>query len=312
MASSPNRSITMPTRPIRWRVLSLVGLAMLTSACRSLDRAEPPKLIYTAAEFQAALLERVPDLRPELAAAPFIVTPADVEKAEARIYEAPLGPDRVRALVAALSMPKPTGFGLQYHWLASGTAMRTLTSGQGNCVSFASVLVGLGRGLGWPIYYAEARARRPETHVYEQITFVADHMVVVVAAKSFQMVIDFTGQIDDQYVLRPIDDLTAYAHLVNNIAGQHIARTGGSASQKDWERALEGFELATRIQPNLGRAWNNRGIALTRLERFDEAQLAYEQALTLDVGFDSAQRNLEIMQTRAEGKPTVAEKPVTR
>jgi tetratricopeptide (TPR) repeat protein len=287
-------------------------LLAVSIGCASTGGRDPDQLIYTPEDFRAELLERVPDLNSDLAVAPYLVRQDDIDLAEERILEVPLGPGRVRALVAALSMDPPKGFGLKYSWLASSSATRTLESRQGNCVALASVLVGLGRGLGWPIYYAEASARKLDTHEYKEITFVSDHMVVVVAAKSFQMVIDFTGQIDDQYTLRPIDDITAYAHLINNIAGQHIARIEGTAKDEDWQIALKGFELATQIQPNLGRAWNNRGIALTRLERFEEAQVAYEHAVALDNSYGSARRNLEIMRTRAEGQTTVAEETITR
>jgi tetratricopeptide (TPR) repeat protein len=310
--SEQERSSPRPRRAYA----SVLFFSILVSAtmlgCVSSGGRDRNQLIYSPEDFQSKLLERVPDLKDDLAVAPYIVPQSDVDLAEERILEVPLGPGRVRALVAALSMDRPKGFGLKYHWLASSSASRTLESQQGNCVAFASVLVGLGRGLGWPIYYAEASAAKLNTHEYKEITFVSDHMVVVVAAESFKMVIDFTGQIDDQYTLRPIDDLTAYAHLINNIAGQHIARIEGKATDEDWLIALKGFELATQIQPELGRAWNNRGIALTRLERFDEAKVAYEQALALDNSYGSAQRNLEIMRTRAEGQTTVAEETISR
>jgi tetratricopeptide (TPR) repeat protein len=296
-------------------LLSLILLSTMMATilgCASTGRRDPNQLIYSPEDFQAELLARVPQLTSDLNVAPYVVEQNDVDLAEQRILEVPHGPGRVRALVAALSADPPTGFGLKYHWLASSTASRTLESRQGNCVALASVLVGLGRGLGWPIYYAEASTSKLDTHEYKEITFVSDHMVVVVAAKSFQIVVDFTGQIDDQYTLRPIDDITAYAHLINNIAGQHIARIEGTARDEDWQIALKGFELATQIQPDLGRAWNNRGIALTRLERFDEAKVAYEHALALDNSYGSARRNLEIMRTRAEGQTTVAEEPIPR
>jgi tetratricopeptide (TPR) repeat protein len=295
--------------------LCVIALALALApgiGCRGTQGPGSPQLIYTPEAFSAALLERVPGIDHKLTIPPFLVEPEYVERANDRILEVPIGPDRVRALVDALSASPPKRFGLEYNWLASTNAHRTLESRMGNCVALASVLVGLGRGLGWPIYYAEARARRLETHEYEEITFVADHMVVIVAARTFQLVIDFTGELSEDYTLKPIDDLTAYAHLINNVAGQRIALAEGRASVEDWQLALKGFELASQIQPDLGRAWNNRGVALTRLERFDEAKLAYERALVLDTSFDSAQRNLEIMQTRSAGKTTVAEKSIPR
>ena len=288
--------------------MCLVALVVSVSAgCASLERVESMQLIYSPGDFRAALRARIKETQAGAASAPFIVQADDVAKAKARILEAAPGPASVRALVKSLSTDPPVGFGLEYDWLASSTARQTLASRRGNCVALASVLVGLGRGLGWTVYYAEARARQPETHEDDEVTFVTDHMVVVVADKTSQIVIDFTGQVDDHYEVRPIDDLTAYAHLVNNIAGQHIARVEGIATDEDWRIALAGFERAAQIQPKLARAWNNLGIALTRLGRFDEAQSAYEQALGLDSYFGSTRRNLDILQTRATGKTKVAE-----
>jgi tetratricopeptide (TPR) repeat protein len=271
-----------------------------------------PRLGYEPEAFREALLERVPELPDGLAQAPFEVPPETVEFARKRVYEAPLGPKRVQALVDSLMKPAPEGLGLVYDWKTTATAARTLELGRGNCVSLASVLVGLGRGLGWPIYYAQARPDELTTRELESFTVLVDHMVVVVLAKTVRMVVDFTGLVDGEYRIRVIDDLTAYAQLINNIAGQRIIESESGLSREDWETALEGFRLATAIDPTLGRAWNNQGLALTRLKRFDEARLAYGRALAIDDAYGSvfgaAGRNLAIMETRALGEPSVIDR----
>jgi Flp pilus assembly protein TadD len=78
-----------------------------------------------------------------------------------------------------------------------------------------------------------------------------------------------------------------------------------ASSEADWQAAREGFELATRIDPSLGRAWNNLGIVYRRLGRVEEARDAYHRALSLEAGFGSAQRNLSLMETRSEGRPSL-------
>jgi tetratricopeptide (TPR) repeat protein len=189
----------------------------------------------------------------------------------------------------------------------SSIAERTLELGRGDCVALATVMVGLGRGLGWPIYFAEARTKEPETHEFAELTVLSDHMVVIIVAKTVQMVVDFLGLVDDEYDIHPIDDLTAYAHLINNVAGHRVISGEEGATQEAWLVALDGFKLATRIQPELGRAWNNLGIAYTRLGRFDEARVAYHQAVELDTAFGSPKHNLTIMETRASGAPTLTQ-----
>ena len=283
--------------------MALLLAAILGCAAGSgSDRPERVSLDYTPEAFAREIRSRVPDIPPALARAPFEVPAELVERAEKRVMRAPPGPPRVEALVTFLSDPPPDGLGLSYDWAATGSALQTLELGRGNCVALASVLVGLGRGLGWPIYYAEARTRRPEEQVFEEVTALSDHMVVIVVPRTFQLFVDFTGLLDQVEGIRPIDDLTAYAHIVNTRSAQSLLHADRPATAAEWSAAANGFRLATRIRPELGRAWNNLGIALSRLERFEEARAAYEQAVRLDTAFGSAERNLRVMETRLLGE----------
>ena len=273
------------------------------------DSRPKPVLAYEADEFRHALELRVPGIPAALAQPPHEIDEQTIERARRHVMKAPRGPDRVQALVDFLSMPKPQGLGLGYDWSASGTAATTIERGRGNCVALASVLVGLGRGLGWPIYYAEARTRKPETQEFEEVVALSDHMAVLVVAKTVQMIIDFTGLVEDVYEIRLIDDLTAWAHILNNLTAQSLMNADRASDEATWQRAASGFDLVTQIDPTLGRAWNNLGIALTRLKRFDEARHAYRRAVELDTAFGSAERNLTIMETRALGDAAILETP---
>lgn len=283
-------------------------LLLLAASLGLTDCATPSKtrrrLAYTPEEFRTALLERAPALPASLTDAPFAVERAVVERARDVIERAPLGPPRVEALVRFLNEPEPGGLGIVYDWSVTANAERTLALRRGNCLALASLLVGLGRGLGWPIYYAEAVPRVPDTKRFEDVTALSDHMIVLIVAKTVQMYVDFTGTIrGGEYDVRPIDDLRAYAHLINNLAGRRVMSRDEPASDADWHAAQEGFELATRIDPSLGRAWNNLGIVYRRLGRIDDAREAYHRALALDAGFGSAEHNLFLMETRAQGGP---------
>ena len=267
----------------------------------------PPRrhLNYEPEEFRAALHARVPELGEALTRPPFEIDAVIVERARKAIETAPLGPPRVQALIDFLMKPEPKGLGLAYDWSVSTTATRTLELRRGNCFAMASVMVGLGRGLGWPIYYAEARPPEPETQQFEEVKAISDHMVVMIVSKTVKQIVDFTGLLKHDYDIKPISDLTAYAHLINNMAGQRVMNEGRASSEADWQAAREGFELATRIEPSLGRAWNNLGIVYRRLGRVEEARDAYHRALSLEAGFGSAQRNLSLMETRSEGGPSL-------
>lgn len=288
------------------RIVRVAGLFILLALGCASGSKPRRHLNYSPEAFRAVVSERAPELSDVLTRPPFEIDRATIERARMVIEREPLGPPRVEALVRFLSEPEPKGLGIVYDWSVSATAARTLELRRGNCFALASVLVGLGRGLGWPIYYAEARPREPETQQFEEVKALSDHMVVLIVAKTVKMFVDFTGLLKGgHYDIRPIDDLTAYAHLVNNIAGQRVMSEDRAASDGDWQAAREGFELATRIEPGLGRAWNNLGIVYRRLGRIDEAREAYQRAVALDAGFGSAQRNLSLMETRAQGGASV-------
>jgi tetratricopeptide (TPR) repeat protein len=289
------------------QALLLVSILFVSTHCASFSGREKPIFAYTPEAFRREILLRVPDLTERLARAPFEIDRATIERARKQVMAAPQGPARVEALVAFLSDPKPDGLGLVYSWNASGSAAATIELGRGNCVALASVLVGLGRGLRWPIFYAQAGTKWPETRQFEQVQALSDHMVVIITAKTLKMVVDFTGLIEQTNTIKLIDDLTAYAQLINNIAGQRVMNPDKQTGEADWQAAHTGFLLATHIQPNLGRAWNNLGITLHHLGRIDEARVAYERAVELDTAFGSAERNLSMMETRAHGETKLLE-----
>ena len=298
------------SRPAARCAPALVPLLVMAASLAGCARnaLERPRYAYSPEAFSAALEARVPGISPALAEAPFVVDEQTVNRARDVMARLPRGPERMQALVDFLNAPEPEGLGLRYDWQATGDAETTLARRRGNCVSLASVLVGLGRGLGWPVYYAEVRARTPETKEFEGVRALSDHMAVLITPRSAQMLVDFTGLIDRIESVQIIDDLTAYAHILNNLSAEHVLRVDSSPEPAAWTRALAGFGLATQVQPELGRAWDNMGRAVTRRGRVEEPRAAYGRAVELDTAFGSPERNLTVMETRATGKTAILEK----
>ena len=280
-------------------IVVLCGVAG-QSGCAAKTAWTDPGLSYEPKEFRSVLRQRAPNLCRDMHRAPFEISKQTRMLARDKLSAAAPGSDPVWELIALLSEPKPQGLELVYDWSVSANAKQTLQLGRGDCVALATVLVGLGRSLGWPIYFAEARTENPIIHEFEELTVLSGHMVVIVLSQEGRVVVDFLGLVDnDAYDIRPIDDLTAYAHLINNVAGHKVINGEGGGSLESWQAAQAGFKLATQIQPNLGRAWNNLGISYTRLDQLDAARSAYERAIELDTIFGSPARNLTIMETRA-------------
>ena len=210
--------------------VALLGVAGM-GGCASKTPWEDPGLSYGAEEFSSVLRKRVPNLSTDLHRAPFEISKQTSQLASKKLADAPLGSNPVWELISLLSEPEPEGLGLEYDWSVSANAKQTLELGRGDCVALATVLVGLGRSLGWPIYFAEARTENPIAHEFEELTVLSGHMVVIVLSQEGRLVIDFLGLVDDDaYDIRPIDDLTAYAHLINNVAGHKVINRDSKGS----------------------------------------------------------------------------------
>jgi tetratricopeptide (TPR) repeat protein len=268
---------------------------------------ERPKVALTAEEFRHELVKRAPELAGSPVSAPFEIDRGAIYLARKAMRRAEYGLPRIEAVVDMLHRDPPEGLGLRYAAAeTTQNASETLKLRRGNCMALASVLVGLGRALGWPVYYAEASVRDEEIHREGDLVVRADHMVVVIATQTVRAVVDFTGPVE-HYRVNIIDDLHAYAHHVNNRTAEQMLAQATTTSPSVWEQALEGFTLAASIHPEMSRAWNNRGVALARLGRLDEARASYDHAFALDPSLDSPQRqNLIALETRARGEASVS------
>ena len=68
-------------------------------------------------------------------------------------------------------------------------------------------------------------------------------------------------------------------------AGNERAKDG------DNEDALIAYDKALELDPNHVSAWNNKGIVLSRLKRFDEAIVCYDKAIEIDPKYANAWYN---------------------
>jgi len=294
-----------------WELRSGVSLFLLViwGGCAMLN--ERPRISYTHDQFRTEVRERVPELAAQEIPVLFEVDRRAIALARAVTDRAPRGHPRIVALVDMLHEPPPQGLGLRYKSTTTQNAAETLKLGEGNCVALASVFVGLGRGLGWPVYFGEALIRDEEIRREEDLAIRADHMVVVIVAQTVKAVVDFTGPVEG-YGVNVIDDIHAYAHLLNNQASERILADMENGGTADWEGALEGFSLATKLMPEMARGWNNRGVALARLGRLDAARDSYARALQVDASMGSPQQNLVVLETRSRGTTSIQQQPTNR
>jgi tetratricopeptide (TPR) repeat protein len=63
------------------------------------------------------------------------------------------------------------------------------------------------------------------------------------------------------------------------------------AKERDNEDALIAYDKALELDPNHVSAWNNKGIILSRLERFEEAIECYDKAIEIEPQYANAWYN---------------------
>ena len=276
-----------------WSSTGLVtGAAWLALAC-----VHVPLYDHTPEGMRRELVRRVAGIDPADVVVPFEVSEADVERARERVAGIGDVADRLDALVSSLSDPE--GFGLHYEWARSGTAAETLARGSGNCLALSSTLIGIARGLGLEASYVEVIVADPRWRTDGDVAVQADHIAAVLDSGDQRLYVDFSGRLARARRVRVIDDFEALAHYYNNRGYELLHRSEGQGAPVPWVEAARNFELATRIHPAHARAWNNLGVARARMGDDAGARRAYEKALALEPGIQSAHLNLVVLFLRS-------------
>jgi len=182
-------------------------------------------------------------------------------------------------------------FGLEYDE-TTRTAAETFRTRRGNCLSFSSMFVAMGRHAGLDAAFQEVDV--PPDWSFRDDAFVLNrHVNVVVdlgggtpsqrlgslfgrAVKTGEHVVDFN--MDDfrtTYDRRAISDARALAHFYNNMAVERM-------QAGDFASALSYFRIATAHDPPFSPAWTNLGILYLRKGHPRHAEAAYLQALKAD------------------------------
>ena len=287
---APRSAITR--RPARAR--ALLGAISALSALAACAHVLPYD--FTPAGMRRELARRV-HLDPDDVVVPFEVDEPAIARARAIVDGVADEDSRGEALVSSLS--DPDGFNLHYQWATSGTAKETLARGAGNCLALSSTLIGLARGVGMKAHYLEVIVADPQWRMEGDLTVQADHVAAVIGSGEQRLFVDFSGRLARARRVRAIDDFEALAHFYNNRGYETLHRAEQEGLPIPWDLAARDFELATRVHPAHARAWNNLGVARARLGDDTHARQAYEKAIALEKGIQSAHLNLVALFLRA-------------
>lgn len=290
-------------------VALLLLLAHLSAGCARpgdelLER--PVKNVMTPDELRREVVARVPELAPESVLVLFEVDPDIVERVRVGIGTVDLDLERVRRVVRLIT--SEAGLGLQYDRENLGTAAETIERGSGNCLSLAAVLVGVSRGLGWDAVFVEMSLREDELLYEADVAIAEEHMGAKIKAGSATLYIDYSGRMSIRSRVQAISDLRATAQLYSNQAYELLHDSHREGAPIPWAEIARRFEIATRIEPDLAQAWNNLGVARSRIGDVEGAAEAYQQAISLSARMQSAERNLRLLQGLPP-EPTDAGRP---
>ncbi len=287
---APARGAKMPAEAtmLRGMLLGVVlgPLLLGGGACAT------AKLAYSPDELEAEVARRAPAIPHQEIVTPFRIGESHAAMARGVVAEGKTDTERTRSLVKAFFAAD--GFHLSYAAGVTADAEETLRTSEGNCLSLASVFVGLARAAGLKAYYIDASTRVHETRYGDGWTVNSGHVTAMVEAEGERIGLDF-GRMGPIRWYRVLDDLEALAHFYNNRGFESVERAQERGESPDWRQAAHDFWLAAQVLPAFARAWNNLGIAAVRLGRAEEALADYRAAIDSDPRLAAPRNNLGLL-----------------
>lgn len=176
--------------------------------------------------------------------------------------------DRLRELLAG------ERFQFVYEPIGTYGAEETYRLRRGNCVSYTSLFVALGRAVGIPL--RAALLTQGEAERENDLVVINNHMVAALRRPEGVTVYDFAREGDRPVAgLEVIDDVWLSAVYLNNWGTEKLRR--GQVRE-----ATEDLEMAIRLAPGFTALYGNLGVA-RRMGGNPEAALeAYRRALEID------------------------------
>lgn len=179
--------------------------------------------------------------------------------------------------------------GLVYDPFAGGSARQVFHRGSANCLSYAHLLVALGRAAGLDARYQWVEARPQWTRIGEQVAVRLHVNVLVALSRQERYMADIDPLAPQQIAgTRVLTDREARALHHANIAMERLAADDLEAA---WLQGVRALQLA----PALPHLWTNLGVVYRHAGQHREAELAYLQALDRDPGDRSAMSNLVVL-----------------
>jgi Flp pilus assembly protein TadD len=180
-------------------------------------------------------------------------------------------------------------FALKYDNSFTKTAVETIESGSGNCISLANAFIAMGRYAGLDVNYLHFEIPddwQRESDFYYQYK----HISAAVRISSDEYLgIDFELMSNvDNVRKRSLTDEQGFSAFYSNRGVEFLI-------QGDKDTAMANLLRAIEIDPDNSNNWTNLGVAYRRMNQLDKAEYAYQQALSKNKSDLSALNNLAIL-----------------
>ncbi|HEX5054874.1 MAG TPA: tetratricopeptide repeat protein [Gammaproteobacteria bacterium] len=192
-------------------------------------------------------------------------------------------------------------FGLKYDNGLTKTAIETVESGSGNCVSLANAFVAMARYVDLNANFLDVKVPeswKREADIYYQLKHVSASVKI---SRSNYLGIEYLwmGSLSSSKP-KIVDDERAFAVFYSN-RGIELLMQG------KMEPAVAHLKQAVKLDPDSANNWSNLGVAYRRLDRLEEAEGAYLQALRQDKSDLTTLSNLAILYEMT-GRQNLADK----
>lgn len=244
----------------------ILAVTLLLPACTSTGALSGPE------RYQELWAKKVRErgLDPATVVNPLAITAEMVETARAVVRTGDPR-DQLRQLQDYLFDPER--FPFNYDARGTFSASEAFERREGNCVSFTSLFIALGRSLGIPL--VPGLILRGDTEKEGELVVINTHMVALYYYSEGVTLYDFAQTRKEPIEgMSILDDLWLSAIFLNN-RGVEELRSG------NYDTAVAHLETAVKLVPEFVGGYGNLGVARRRQGNIDAALEVYRQALTV-------------------------------
>jgi tetratricopeptide (TPR) repeat protein len=192
---------------------------------------------------------------------------------------------KLQTLIEAVTDKSQLGW--DYDAFKTYTAADTFKNRKGNCISYAIMMVVLGRELGLEMHFNEVLIPPTWDIQTENTVVLFRHVNVLAKVDGKRMVLGLNmEEYDSSFPQRIISDIEAEAHFYNNRGTDYL-------NANDMKKAFLYFRKALMLQPGQAFLWGNMGVLYLRYGYYKEAEAAFLHALELDSSESTSISNLQ-------------------